>query len=517
MRETPAPSGPGRGEDPSGVPAGPGDHPWLGSPDWRLVPQSPDWDEAWLAARADDEDPGDPEEDQDPDNAPPPGLDDAQLEALIIEARQAAADRAAGAAAGCGQAAVRAALEAVCGGRRGPGMPGSAESFPGEHPSPAAGFGSGQPLDTAPGCAVLGLFTEDAAGDDDRVAGGSDDELAGVICARDRVQANASAGKYAAVAELIRRRPAPGCVLAGPAQMPESWDEFTPRELGAVLGISSGDAEQVLYLAWALEVCLPATKAAFAAGILTEDKAQVIAWYTAVLDPAEARAAETMVLGRAGSLTPAQLRAAIRRAVMEVNPDKAKQRREHMAKRTRVERWAEDSGNAGLAGRELPPAEVLAADQRVTAWAKELRKAGLEGGMDALRARAYLDILLGTDSRPLGCGAEGAHGHGAGHSGSPQGGTGPDGDGLGSPECSAGPGDDGPEDGTGPGGGGLGPHEPASGPVPAPAGPLAGVIPPGFVGRVTLTVPAVTLLDLADRPGEIAGIGPIDPDPEANT
>ena len=38
------------------------------------------------------------------------------------------------------------------------------------------------------------------------------------------------------------------------------------------------------------------------------------------------------------------------------------------------------------------------------------------------------------------------------------------------------------------------------------------MIPPGFAGRVTLTVPAITLLDLADRPGEMAGIGPIDPD-----
>ena len=37
------------------------------------------------------------------------------------------------------------------------------------------------------------------------------------------------------------------------------------------------------------------------------------------------------------------------------------------------------------------------------------------------------------------------------------------------------------------------------------------MIPPGFAGRVTLTVPATTLLGLADRPGEMAGIGPIDP------
>ena len=63
---------------------------------------------------------------------------------------------------------------------------------------------------------------------------------------------------------------------------------------------------------------------------------------------------------------------------------------------------AEDSGNAALAGRELPADQVLAADERITAWARELKAAGLEGGMDELRARAYLDLLLGQDSRPGG-------------------------------------------------------------------------------------------------------------------
>ena len=65
-----------------------------------------------------------------------------------------------------------------------------------------------------------------------------------------------------------------------------------------------------------------------------------------------------------------------------------------------MERWIEDSGNAALMGCELPPAEVLAADQRITAWAKELGRAGLEGDMDQLRARAYLDLLLGTGLPP---------------------------------------------------------------------------------------------------------------------
>ena len=136
--------------------------------------------------------------------------------------------------------------------------------------------------------------------------------------------------------------------------------------------------------------------------MLTRDKALIIAGATMLLDPAEARAAEAMVLGRAGSLTPAGLRSAISRAVMQVNPEKARKRREHGAKQARVARWAEPSGNAGLTGRELPPAEVLAADQRITWWARQLRQAGLDGGMDLLRARAFLDILLGIDSRPLG-------------------------------------------------------------------------------------------------------------------
>jgi hypothetical protein len=153
-------------------------------------------------------------------------------------------------------------------------------------------------------------------------------------------------------------------------------------------------------LAQELELNLPGTKGAFRAGIVSQRKAAVIASATAQLDPAEARAAEDKVLDRAGTLTPPALRAAIQRAVMEVAPNKAKQRREHEAKKTRVERWTEASGNAGLAGRELPPAQVLAADQRVTAWAKELRKAGLEGGMDRCGPDLARDLAAAAARNP---------------------------------------------------------------------------------------------------------------------
>jgi hypothetical protein len=419
-------------------------------------------DPAYLALRAADEDPGDLDLD-DPDDDPPPDVDP---EELATEAERITADRARAAevAARLGLTAAMAADAAAAAGRRGPGMPGSAESFPGMYASPASGFASGKPLDTAPGCLALGQFAEEAAGEDDRYPGASDDELAGAICAWDRVEAYASSRKHAAAAELIRRRPAPGAAVQGAAQMPEACDEFVPEELAAVLGESRAAAGDIASLAQELEINLPGTKAAFRSGILSRRKAMIIAEATALLDPQEARAAEALVLGRAGALTPPGLRAAIARAVMDVAPGKAKQRREHAADKTRVERWAEASGNAGLAGRELPPAQVLAADQRVTAWARELRKAGLEGGMDALRARAYLDILLGMDSRPLASRT----------------------------------------DGTG--------QDPAPAPAPPPGGPLAGMIPPGFAGQVTLTIPEATVTGRADRPGELGGIGPVDPD-----
>ncbi len=355
--------------------------------------------------------------------------------------------------------------------RRGPGMPGSGQRIPGIYDSPAGGgFGSGQPLDAAPGGAALLGFAETAAGDDDRYAGVCDDELAGIISALDRAEAAACARKHAALAELIRRRPFPGSALEGPAQMPADRDEFAADEVAQVLAENRGTAAAMLDLAWDLEVKLPGTKAAFRAGVLRQSKAQIIAWAAGALDPEEARAAEALVLGRAGRLTPGGLRAAIARAVMEVAPDKARKRREEAVRDARVQRWAEDSGNAALAGRELPPAEVLAADQRITWWACQLKKAGLEGDMDQLRARAYLDILLDKDSRPA-----------AEHSD-----------------------DAGPDD---PGEGGSGPSHPAGPRTP----PGAGVLPAGFVGRLHLTVPLATLLELADRPGEIPGLGPVDP------
>lgn len=289
---------------------------------------------------------------------------------------------------------------------------------------------------------------------------------------------------------MIRRYPERGRAAEGETRMPQAWDEFTADELAAALAESRWVAEDLLGLAWDLEVKLPGTKAAFRSGMLRAEKVDIIARATGVLEPEEARAVEALVLDRAGKLTRGGLRSAVVRAVMQVAPDKARKRREEAAKAARVERWAEDSGNAALAGRELPAAEVLAADQKITWWAEQLRKAGLGGCMNELRARAYLDILLGLDSRPERPGRLTTSSENAAAAETP-----------------------------GPGAPGTGPGGPGTGPAPGmgPGGLGTSVIPAGFAGRVTMTIPLVTLLNLAERPGEIPGIGPIDPKPEANT
>jgi hypothetical protein len=424
----------------------------------RPDPMTPEQLEAWLDHLAET---GEPPEEEDWEDFAPLTAEE------LAEARE-------GAAAGP-------AVWAAIAGRRGPGQPGSARVFPGESASQAASFGTGMALDVMPACPGLALSADAAAGEDDSYKGVSDDELLGVLSAWDRLEAHMAARKLAAVAELYRRSPAPGCPVEGPGRMPERYEDFTDDELASTLAESRAAAAALLDLAHDLEVKLPGTAAALRDGIISRYKAQLIVNATTLLDPTEARAAEQEVLDRAGRLTPGSLRAAITHAVMRVAPEKARKRREAAAKDARVERWTEDSGNAALMGCELPPAEVLAADQRITAWAKELRAAGLEGDMDQLRARAYLDLLLGKDSRPRRSATSGG-----------------DGD--------AGP--DSPDNGQGGGSDPAGPDQPGE---PSSAGPADGPAPAGFAGRVTVTVPLTTLAGLADRPGELAGLGPVDP------
>ena len=203
MPSVPAPADPGWGEDSA----------W---PD--RDPMTAEEREAWLDRLCEqDDDPfDDPQEYWDPEAcAPPPGQDELTA-AELAEVRAAAADEMLG-------------LDAASTGRRGPGMAGSARVFPGESASRAAGFGAGMAWDAMPGCAGLAMAADAAAdggGPGDSFGGVADQELVGLVCAWDRVEAHAAARKLVAIAEVFRRNPEDG-FEPEPGQMPGVVHEFT--------------------------------------------------------------------------------------------------------------------------------------------------------------------------------------------------------------------------------------------------------------------------------------------------
>ena len=409
-----------------------------------------------------------------------------------------------------------------------------------------------------------------------------DDELTGMIKAWRRISSWAAARELAAIAELARRRPGdvddildpevaahlraageaagtssgpqdlPGGTASPAAPgLPELVSPFVPDELAPALTMTVQAAGMHLLLAADLVTKLPMTADALEAGLIDMTRARIIAEATRVLTTEQAAAVERLIFPRAEQQTSGQLRAALARAILAADPEAARRRRERAQREARVLRWREDAGTAALCGRDLPSAEVLAADQRISARARELKSAGLAGTMDELRARAYLDFLLGRSGlpepatsepgtgKPAGsaarpgrpdAGPAGAHASPAGadtgpdrpdagpagaHASPAGADTGPDRPDAGPAGTHADPGDRDGGAGGGPAGGFSGPYAGAGGRGPGPDGPAAGPWPPGgppggLAARINVTVPLPTLLGTSDTPGEVAAFGPVD-------
>src|ERR1700761_3967041 len=264
---------------------------------------------------------------------------------------------------------------------------------------PGAGFEVGGVLDAAaPGVFLAGLAGAVTCGG--RLAGLDDDEVTGVLRAWRRLESWCTAGLLAAAAELARRRPPERAAATPPGEFPAQLSEFISDEIAAALTLSGRAASAYLDLALDLATRLPRTARALREGVIDHLRARIIADATHVLTDAQARDVEARLFPGLGQQTAGQLRGSVARAVLAVDPEAAAKRRAEAQKDPRVSRWQEDAGTAALAGFGLPPDEVLEADQRITDRALALRAAGLTGSLGQLRARAYLDTLLGQDSTP---------------------------------------------------------------------------------------------------------------------
>ena len=415
---------------------------------------------------------------------------------------------------------------------------------------PRSGFSSGGGCDTALPGPVLARSLEAATGAGH--ANLDDDELIGVLAGWAKTEAWAAAGRLAAAAELAARRPAETRAgAAARAGRPATWSKYCADELAVALSISRRAAERMIPLADDLATRLPRTRHALAAGVIGDYKAQLIAEATRVLDDAAAAEAEAAVVpGAVTGKTPGQIRAAIGRAVLKADPEAARRRRREAEQDPRVELWREDAGTAAICGYGLPPDAALAADQAITAAALALKTAGTPGTTDQLRARAYLDALLGMDSRPTptadpstaaasaepgGAAARGAAAPSAAAPGPEPGDAAARETKPGGAPGTAAPGGAGTPGGAEPAGaepatgaaapgaavpgaepGGPGAHGAEPGGVAAggarPQGPARPAGPPRPAAAINLTIPLTTLLGLTGHPGEAAGYGPIDAD-----
>lgn len=254
------------------------------------------------------------------------------------------------------------------------------------------GFEAGGVVDRVPPGPTLAGMASDAWSDGlDRL---SDDELIGLLRAARRLTSWATAMELAAVADLWRRRTAEeDAGDTGAAR-------YAGEEIAAALTLTGRAADNLLSLAVALSR-LPATRGALAAGDIDAPRAIVIADEVTGLDDAHATAVDKAVAEAAPGQTTGKLRAATRQAVFAADPTAALRRKEEALREARVERWAEHAGTAALAGRDLPPAVVLAADLNLTTLAQELRAAGVPGTLDTLRGEVFLALLTGVPASSL--------------------------------------------------------------------------------------------------------------------
>jgi hypothetical protein len=262
----------------------------------------------------------------------------------------------------------------------------------------------------------------------------SSTDLVELVAAAERLAAQACAVQAAAMAELARRPVYEGGTLERPATDRGEAADLVAAEVGAACRWSRMMAQHRVRLAIDLAERLPATLAALAAGTIDLGRARAVAEATLLLDRPAAAAVEGRVLDGAADQTVSQLKVALRRAVIAVDPLAAAARHEAAVAARRVEVRPLDDGVAELAA-PLRADHAQAAYQRLTEIAKDALRAcresasdscsdhdstlefgavnGGEATLDALRADALVWLVLGEPMPGLGAPPDPAGARGA--------------------------------------------------------------------------------------------------------
>jgi Domain of unknown function DUF222. len=228
-------------------------------------------------------------------------------------------------------------------------------------------------------------------------SGVDDDSLLAVLGDMERVIAAAHAVQARAMAEFTQRRPAtPG----------RPFGEFVADEIGLVLSVSRRAAENRVAQAVELTTRTPAVLHALETGVLDLYRAKVITDATYRLDDEAAARVACHVVEHAQGRNASQVRALVRRAVLQADPEGAERRHERARADRRVTLTPMDDGMAELVA-FLPAEQAVAVYRRVDDLARNSRVPGDQRSADERRADAFVGLLLGRHNPGAAGGSEG--------------------------------------------------------------------------------------------------------------
>jgi hypothetical protein len=189
-----------------------------------------------------------------------------------------------------------------------------------------------------------------------------------------------------------------GTRLAAAKGEPGPFSRGAADEAGFAVRMTWAGAGDRMAFGASLAGRLPETFTALRAGLIDPLHAKIISDCTTVLSPQESAAADKILAPAAAGLTPGQLRARAARVVLRLDPGAARRHRGACRREAGVRAFREDSGNAGLSGRELAAAELLASWANIEQHALDLRALGVVGSLRELQVLAMLDLFQERDS-----------------------------------------------------------------------------------------------------------------------
>lgn len=223
----------------------------------------------------------------------------------------------------------------------------------------------------------------------------SDADLIDTIVGFERVNSWSAARQAALLAEFARRRP-PDVSEPVRRENPSRYSEYAADEIGLALRLSRPAADHRLTMAEVLAADLPATRAAWESGAIDSLKARAIIEAGYLLPREQRGELEARVLPKAGEQPVARLRAALRRAVLALDPGGAEDRFEQRRAERRVVVSPDREEGMATLWALLSAPDATAAYQHLGDLARGLG-ADDPRGMDARRADLFVDLLTGRD------------------------------------------------------------------------------------------------------------------------